>query len=94
MRKVSTAKAKQYGDKIGVNWKKVDLEQFRMGCEVEQEHVKTVGKKPLKFAEIARDHLVEDGYKRGKTYYSKLLKVDPHTGIRKKTVKRTVRKKK
>ena len=31
-------KAKQIGDKIGVDWKKIDLEQFRMGLAVELEH--------------------------------------------------------
>ncbi|MCX6730017.1 MAG: hypothetical protein NT058_00755, partial [Candidatus Portnoybacteria bacterium] len=30
--------AKVIGDKIGIDWNKYDLEQFRMGLEVELEH--------------------------------------------------------
>ncbi len=36
--KVSLDEAKQIGDKLGVNWVKVELEQFRRGLEVEFEH--------------------------------------------------------
>jgi len=36
--KFNSAQARITGDKLGVNWKKVDLEQFRMGLEVEAEH--------------------------------------------------------
>ncbi len=32
------AEAKEIGDLLGVDWGKVDLEQFRMGLEVELEH--------------------------------------------------------
>ena len=32
------AEAKEIGDSLGVNWGKDDLEQFRMGLEVELEH--------------------------------------------------------
>lgn len=38
LRKYSAADAKRIGDKLKVNWKAVDLEQFRMGLEVEAEH--------------------------------------------------------
>lgn len=37
-RKFSTADAKRMGDELGVNWNRVNLEQFRMGLEVEAEH--------------------------------------------------------
>jgi len=37
-RKVSAAEAKQIGDTLGLNWAKVDLEQFQRGLEVEFEH--------------------------------------------------------
>ncbi len=30
--------AKQVGDKLGIKWDKWDLEQFRMGMDVELEH--------------------------------------------------------
>lgn len=34
----STEEAKQIGDSIGIDWSKVDVEQFRMGLAVELEH--------------------------------------------------------
>ena len=37
-RRMSTTEAKQIGAMLGVDWKKVDLEQFRRGLEVELEH--------------------------------------------------------
>jgi len=37
-RKISADEAKQIGASLGVNWKTVDLEQFRRGLEVELEH--------------------------------------------------------
>ncbi len=38
MKQVTPEEAKQVGDSIGVNWQVYDLEQFRMGLEVESEH--------------------------------------------------------
>jgi len=37
-RRVSTEEAQQVGVSLGIDWKKVDLEQFRRGLEVELEH--------------------------------------------------------
>ncbi|HRK31631.1 MAG TPA: hypothetical protein PLD59_11175 [Tepidisphaeraceae bacterium] len=37
-RKMSADEAKQIGDGLGLNWAKVDLEQFQRGLEVEFEH--------------------------------------------------------
>jgi hypothetical protein len=37
-RRISADKAKQVGMTLGLDWKKVDLEQFRRGLEVELEH--------------------------------------------------------
>lgn len=37
-RKVSAEEAKGIGARLGINWGKVDLEQFRRGLEVEFEH--------------------------------------------------------
>lgn len=34
----TTEEAKNIGDKMGMDWKKYDLEQFRMGLHVELEH--------------------------------------------------------
>lgn len=36
--KVSTDEAKRIGATLGIDWSKVDLEQFRRGLEVEFEH--------------------------------------------------------
>ena len=37
-RQISADVAKQVGRTLGLDWKKVDLEQFRRGLEVELEH--------------------------------------------------------
>ena len=36
--RISAAAAKRLGDKLGVDWAKVDLDQFRRGLEVELKH--------------------------------------------------------
>lgn len=39
MTQIFTAiQAKDIGDKLGIDWNTYDLEQFRMGLEVEMEH--------------------------------------------------------
>jgi hypothetical protein len=37
-RRISSEEAKQLGIIFGLDWKKIDLEQFRRGLEVEFEH--------------------------------------------------------
>jgi Protein of unknown function (DUF5661) len=37
-RKVSPDEAKQIGAMLGINWAKIDLDQFQRGLEVEFEH--------------------------------------------------------
>ena len=37
-RSFTTQEAKAVGDKIGIDWRQYDLEQFRMGLAVELEH--------------------------------------------------------
>jgi hypothetical protein len=37
-RTFSADEARRVGDQVGINWAEVDLEQFRMGLEVELEH--------------------------------------------------------
>jgi Protein of unknown function (DUF5661) len=37
-RSVGTEEAKRIGDTLGLGWTQVDLEQFRIGLEVELEH--------------------------------------------------------
>lgn len=36
--KISADEAKRIGEKLGIDWKKVGVEQFRRGLEVELEH--------------------------------------------------------
>jgi hypothetical protein len=37
-RKFSTEEAKRIGNELGIDWSQLDLEEFRMGLEVELEH--------------------------------------------------------
>lgn len=37
-RKITTEEARSTGNKLGLDWEKIDLEQFRRGLEVELEH--------------------------------------------------------
>lgn len=70
---VSKESAKEIGDSVGVDWDEVDLEQFRMGLEVEQEHAATVGCDQTTIAKIALDHLAELP-----DYYTRLKKMESH----------------
>lgn len=77
-KKFTTDEAKEVGDKIGINWKDVDLEQFRMGLEVEMEHGSLWGDAtnvtkddPLFTGKIAWAHLKEIP-----DYYTRLDKME------------------
>ena len=61
--------AKEIGDKLKVDWNEIDLEQFRMGLEDEQEHSDIVGKDFETIGKIALAHFKDD-----KHYYTKLKK--------------------
>ena len=37
-RRISTEEARATGTQLGIDWEKIDLEQFRRGLEVELEH--------------------------------------------------------
>ena len=73
----SSGKAREIGDKLGIDWKEVDLDQFRRGLKVELEHTKdpeTRVVKPqdlLSVGKIAWAHLKEK-----KDYYSRLEQVE------------------
>ena len=75
--KFTSERAKQIGDKLGVDWKKVDLEQFRMGLEVELEHgtvdpeTNITDDDPEMTGKIALRHLKEL-----KDYYARLKKME------------------
>jgi hypothetical protein len=40
----SKEEAKKIGDRLGIDWSKIDLGQFQMGLEVEMEHGKPTQK--------------------------------------------------
>ena len=73
----SLEKAKQIGDAFGIDWNKVDIEQFRMGLEVELEHgardpeTNVTNNDPQLTGKIALAHLKEFP-----DYYSRLAKME------------------
>lgn len=70
--KTSTQEARRIGDEIGVDWHRVDLEQFRAGLDVEFEHgshdpqTDVTGDDPILTGKIALAHIKEfpDYYER------------------------------
>jgi phage portal protein BeeE len=62
--------AKDIGDKLNLDWSKIDFGEFKMGMNEELEHSDITGKDPIKTAKIALAHLTEDAH-----YYSKLKQV-------------------
>lgn len=70
LRKSGEEACKRLGDKLGVDWKKVDLDEFCDGMFEEEEHRDVTHGDPVKTAKIVLSHLAED-----KGYYSKLKRV-------------------
>ena len=76
-KKFSTAEAKKIGEKLRINWKLWDVEQFRMGLDVELEHGKISPKtnvtndNPIMTGKIALAHLNEFP-----DYYTRLKKLE------------------
>ncbi len=77
-KKVFTAdKAKAIGKQLGIDWTKFDVEQFRLGMDVELEHGKVdphtnvTDDDPLKTGKIALAHLNEFP-----DYYTRLIKLE------------------
>lgn len=70
--KTSAQEARRIGDEIGVDWNRVDLEQFRAGLDVEFEHgshdpqTDVTGDDPILTGKIALAHIKEfpDYYQR------------------------------
>jgi Protein of unknown function (DUF5661) len=64
-RRTTTEEAKRVGDAIGVDWMRFDLEQFRMGMDVEFEHgshdpqTDVTGDDPIVTGKIALAHMKE-----------------------------------
>jgi hypothetical protein len=69
--------AKEYGEKLGIDWSKYDVEQFRSGMDVELEHGKrdtltnVTNDDALTTAKIALAHLNEFP-----DYYTRLEKME------------------
>ena len=77
-KKVFTAKkAKEVGEILGIDWTKFDVEQFRIGMDVELEHgtenhiTNVSNDDPLITGKIALAHLNEFP-----DYYTRLLKLE------------------
>lgn len=73
----SAKKSKEIGEKLGIKWDKFDVEQFRMGLDVELEHgtrtkiTNVTGDDPLMTGKIAYAHLLEFP-----DYYDRLDKLE------------------
>ncbi len=77
MKKFTTEQAKQIGEQLGIKWDKFDIEQFRMGMDVELEHgsvdsnTNVTNDNPLITGKIALAHLNEFP-----DYYTRLDKME------------------
>lgn len=73
----TTEQALQIGGTLGVDWSTFDVEQFRMGLDVELEHgladpsTNVTGDDPILTGKIALAHLKEFG-----DYYTRLDKME------------------
>lgn len=76
-RKFTSKEAKSIGDVLGVDWSKFDVEQFRMGMDVEIEHgshdpkTNVTNDDPITTGKIALAHLNEFP-----DYYTRLNKLE------------------
>lgn len=76
-REFTTDEAKVIGDKIGVDWSKINIEQFRLGLAVEMEHgandpeTNVTNSDELLTGKITWAHLKEIP-----DYYTRLLKME------------------
>ncbi|HEX7535054.1 MAG TPA: DUF5661 family protein [Syntrophales bacterium] len=73
----SAKESKEIGEKLGIKWDKFDVEQFRMGLDVELEHgtrtkiTNVTGDDPLMTGKIVYAHLLEFP-----DYYDRLDKLE------------------
>lgn len=76
-KKFTAEEAKEIGEKLGITWDKYDVEQFRMGMDVELEHgtedpnTNVTNDDPLMTGKIALAHLNELP-----DYYTRLDKME------------------
>lgn len=77
MKKLNLKEAKQIGNDLGIDWNKVDLEEFSMGLNVELEHgtrypeTNVTNNDKLLTGKIAWAHLIEFP-----DYYTRLGKME------------------
>lgn len=77
IKKFTTEQAREYGEKLGIDWKKFDVEEFRSGMDVELEHggrdslTNVTNDDPFATAKIALAHLNEFP-----DYYTRLKKME------------------
>lgn len=81
-KKFTKLEARKIGDKIGIDWSKIDVDQFRRGLEVELEHGSEWGEEtnvtkddPVTTGRIAWAHLKEIP-----DYYTRLDKMEAEAG--------------
>lgn len=73
----TSEQAKEIGDALGIDWSRFDVEQFRMGLDVELEHgthdptTDVTGDDPMMTGKIALAHLNEFA-----DYYTRLQKME------------------
>ena len=76
-RHFTAEQAKEIGRELGIDWSRFDVEQFRMGLDVELEHGRrdpstdVTGDDPLLTGKIALAHLNELA-----DYYTRLIKME------------------
>jgi len=76
-KKFTSEQAKEIGEKLGVDWSLFDIEQFRMGMDVELEHgtvdlnTNVTNDDPLLTAKITLAHLNEI-----RDYYTRLYEME------------------
>lgn len=81
-KKFTLEQAKVYGEKLGTDWRKFDVEQFYMGMNVELEHgsinplTNVSDDDPLITAKIAMAHLIEFP-----DYYTRLKKLEDEAKV-------------
>ena len=73
----TTEQARAIGDKLGIDWNRFDVEQYRIGLDVELEHglhdpsTDVTGNDPVLTGKIALAHLNEFA-----DYYTRLAKME------------------
>ncbi|MFH0988036.1 MAG: DUF5661 family protein [Parcubacteria group bacterium] len=81
MKTFSAEDARRIGEAIGINWSRFDVEQFRMGLEVELEHgtidpaTNVTNDDDIMTGKIALAHLNEIA-----DYYTRLEKMEKEAG--------------